>query len=1026
MVSSAEETSQRAKKARQEIISKGGDLSKYESSLGRAERLGATTIVNGRVVFVPGSRGATSGGGGGAPQQPSTPPQIEDLQKPTPTPTASELRKRTVTRTKIPQERVTIPYRGGADSGGESWREKQVREASERLQKEIEANIRRERERLLIPETSTRKTQPERDIQKAYDDAVSKGLIKEEISKELPELKVNGKPTLVGRKSMTRKEIEDLSYIEPISVSRIVGEKTPLIKDIIKVTDIANKKYSKSQEIVNELNNPNITEQEFNKKLKEYKEIGGRYTKEEVEGQTVYNFQEPTIRLMLGNEYKNIPVSELVGKGLIGTTAELYFKTTGETIKQISRKAGLKETGVFQITTPEKTVVTSLPYQTRGTSYFEGEYKAPTTTIVIPEKTTSYITPSQLGKVTEFGVRGATFVPTYYGKVGESILVGKEFGGAKDPIQFAKQNKIETAIMLSLGALKGYQYLRKPIITKQALKVTGAKPTAFVGKPSLVKEVGGKTYTYYDDLVGYGERVKGGSKTIVSTKFRELFRMKPLYEGVPYVDKAGYESAYKLLIKKGYTKSQAKELLRLRKPLIEKQVFKGEGIIAQGDETKIILKGTEKTETISKTIKGVKTAGKQPTIKYIKSGGEPLTDDLYKFSQETRKAFLKGDIPYSKVSQAGKTTERFNIITGAKETGQTVVGKDIINLDKFYLGKEVPLKIYKEADIVKRIVPETRKLQLSKATVYVEQGTSPITITKESLKNVGFKGGAKSSKQLLQLSKQEQALSSGLQSVVKTTKTTPTPKIIAPTIQKTTKVFAPVKTQTQIQTDMQVTKLGAETKELPKLTYLSDTKQETKQEVKLDTEIGLKDKLKYLSGTIPQTKTQLRELQQEKLKVAQALKLETKQKEISLLRSLSKTKTIPEQRPIIKPTIKIPIVKSEGFLKSLARKTETEPSLFKVFTRKAGQDIEIGKTTTKTEATGLLLKRLKGTLRASGFVTKNEKPLSFKELNILSPEFRPSKKSSFRVVQRKEKRLGTKTEVGEIQFFKKKKIRSLI
>jgi len=1023
MVSSAEETSQRAKKARQEIISKGGDLSKYESSLGRAERLGATTIVNGRVVFVPGSGGATSGGGGGGtPTSQDTPQaEIDKITKQTETPrikTQADLRK-IVTRTKIPQERVGV---------GESWREKQIKQAQERYKKEVERNIQRERERLLIPETSTKPTQPERDIKKAYEYAVSKGLIKEEISKELPELKVNGKPTLVGRKSMTRKEIEDLSYIEPISVSRIVGEKTPLIKDIIEVTDIANKKYSKSQEIVNELNNPNITEQEFNKKLKEYKEIGGRYTKEEVEGQTVYNFQEPTIRLMLGNEYKNIPVSELVGKGLIGTTAELYFKTTGETIKQISRKAGLKETGVFQITTPEKTVVTSLPYQTRGTSYFEGEYKAPTTTIVIPEKTTSYITPSQLGKVTEFGVRGATFVPTYYGKVGESILVGKEFGGAKDPIQFAKQNKIETAIMLSLGALKGYQYLRKPIITKQALKVTGAKPTAFVGKPSLVKEVGGKTYTYYDDLVGYGERVKGGSKTIVSTKFRELFRMKPLYEGVPYVDKAGYESAYKLLIKKGYTKSQAKELLRLRKPLIEKQVFKGEGIIAQGDETKIILKGTEKTETISKTIKGVKTAGKQPTIKYIKSGGEPLTDDLYKFSQETRKAFLKGDIPYSKVSQAGKTTERFNIITGAKETGQTVVGKDIINLDKFYLGKEVPLKIYKEADIVKRIVPETRKLQLSKATVYVEQGTSPITITKESLKNVGFKGGGKkSSEQFLeQIYKQEQALSSGLQSVVKTTKTTPTPKIIAPTIQKTTKVFAPVKTQTQIQTDMQVTKLGAETKELPKLTYLSDTKQETKQEVKLDTEIGLKDKLKYLSGTIPQTKTQLRELQQEKLKVAQALKLETKQKEISLLRSLSKTKTIPEQRPIIKPTIKIPIVKSEGFLKSLARKTETEPSLFKVFTRKAGQDIEIGKTTTKTEATGLLLKRLKGTLRASGFVTKNEKPLSFKELNILSPEFRPSKKSSFRVVQRKEKRLGTKTEVGEIQFFKKKKIRSLI
>ena len=88
---------------------------------------------------------------------------------------------------------------------------------------------------------------------------------------------------------------------------------------------------------------------------------------------------------------------------------------------------------------------------------------------------------------------------------------------------------------------------------------------------------------------------------------------------------------------------------------------------------------------------------------------------------------------------------------------------------------------------------------------------------------------------------------------------------------------------------------------------------------------------------------------------------------------------------------------------------------FKVFVKKKGEDLEIGEFETLKEAKGKLKGKLTETLRASGFISKKGKPLDFTDLKITSPSFRPSKKDSFRVVEKKERRLKRGTqEIPEI------------
>ena len=193
-----------------------------------------------------------------------------------------------------------------------------------------------------------------------------------------------------------------------------------------------------------------------------------------------------------------------------------------------------------------------------------------------------------------------------------------------------------------------------------------------------------------------------------------------------------------------------------------------------------------------------------------------------------------------------------------------------------------------------------------------------------------------------------------------------------------------------------------------------DTKTKTEIDTKYKTYIGEKDMIKIkpleLNKIAQPSKEKIKEELKLNTKLNQALKLNTKLK--TELRQRIKP------REILKPKIiKIPRKKQSNkeVLKELLKQGKKEEK-FEAFGKRYGKEFSLGKAETQTEAESKLLGFLKGSLGASGKVKKGESELSFGELKSFSGiEFRPSKRSSFVVVQRREKRLGSKLETMEIK-----------
>ena len=114
-------------------------------------------------------------------------------------------------------------------------------------------------------------------------------------------------------------------------------------------------------------------------------------------------------------------------------------------------------------------------------------------------------------------------------------------------------------------------------------------------------------------------------------------------------------------------------------------------------------------------------------------------------------------------------------------------------------------------------------------------------------------------------------------------------------------------------------------------------------------------------------------------------------------------------RPPILPT-------TSSLPKRLLKRMETEG--FEVFGRRFGKDISLGVFKSKAKADQRLDRFLRGTLGRSGFLKKGKKKV---RSNLMGGMYRPSKADPFKVVQKRKYSLGTRSEVGEIQMFKKRK-----
>lgn len=140
--------------------------------------------------------------------------------------------------------------------------------------------------------------------------------------------------------------------------------------------------------------------------------------------------------------------------------------------------------------------------------------------------------------------------------------------------------------------------------------------------------------------------------------------------------------------------------------------------------------------------------------------------------------------------------------------------------------------------------------------------------------------------------------------------------------------------------------------------------------------------------------------------------ISTKFRTEQLSKSKYKQKTIQKKKTKI-PLYYLPITPPKKIATISKRGIE---DIFEVFIRRKGEDTRIGTSKTEKQAANLLFGKLKGTLAASGFVTRK----GFGRINLsdfFGSEFRPSKREPKRVVQRRGFRLGTQQERKEIQWF---------
>ncbi len=173
--------------------------------------------------------------------------------------------------------------------------------------------------------------------------------------------------------------------------------------------------------------------------------------------------------------------------------------------------------------------------------------------------------------------------------------------------------------------------------------------------------------------------------------------------------------------------------------------------------------------------------------------------------------------------------------------------------------------------------------------------------------------------------------------------------------------------------------------------------------------------------TQPRLREELTQRERLRLQVRQLLSLEqvpvTRPRERLRQEEAARARPPPTFPRVRIPKI-LPVEPAREMLMEVAKGVKEE---FEIFTRTMGEDVSIGKAATKEGAVKKLRKKLKGTIRASGFIEEGGERIPFRNLGIFNGEFRQSRIDAFRVVQIKEARLGTPSEVEEIQLFGKAK-----
>ena len=220
--------------------------------------------------------------------------------------------------------------------------------------------------------------------------------------------------------------------------------------------------------------------------------------------------------------------------------------------------------------------------------------------------------------------------------------------------------------------------------------------------------------------------------------------------------------------------------------------------------------------------------------------------------------------------------------------------------------------------------------------------------------------------------------------------------IVRPSLQQDIRVGLDTKLDTRLDT-----RVGT------RLDTRLDTKLDTRLDTRLDTKLDTKLDTRLDTKLDTRLDTKVRTLTKQLTKQQQQIKTDILTRQIQRPLQKSTQKKPTTIKPIIKPTTSL--------VKRLAKKVDDE-DLFEIFTRKEGKDIVVAKAKTEAEAFKKLKGKLTGSLRASGFVEKAGKKIA--PPILLNGDFRRSKVDTFRVVEKRAKRLRKGTTGKEVQMFR--------
>lgn len=290
---------------------------------------------------------------------------------------------------------------------------------------------------------------------------------------------------------------------------------------------------------------------------------------------------------------------------------------------------------------------------------------------------------------------------------------------------------ITAGISFTILGYQAVKYLRTPTVKQKIIKFKTPKVKdlgrdILVSKqPVVQKDILGQTRLIQTQK-GYRitEQAIYGRRTVVSTRFRELIRLPPVYKGVPYVQPAGYQKALKLVttrsfeftgltgktaLSKAVTTAQGKALLRYIQPKY---------IVTTADVTQAVTMGAgiETPEVVFKgvqtTTKPVLTIDKQLGIKT--RGGRALQETFFgkAFVSDIKgQQVISGSINIEKqaLTQTGKPVGDVKFVEESFTKVIVPEGKDIYTIS-IWAGKDkfayvLPRELFRSAGVSKQIVP---------------------------------------------------------------------------------------------------------------------------------------------------------------------------------------------------------------------------------------------------------------------------------------------------------------------------------